>query len=252
MSLPSVQSHSSHSHHHQCKPSRSFAQLLPLHFSVNVMASLENLSSGSNYHFISPVKKNGKRKLVDSSANIYIEDKSSSDAKYYRCQRNRNELCAGRGILRAGYFEVTRNHSVHIGDGVRAETQKMRSRLYKASVENKYAPPSAIIQEVTSGLSAEAIVSLPSELAMKRDVQRARNKLHGETKAAKSLRELVVPDCVKLTRKGDPFLWHDSYDDDTSLSRIVVFTTRNFLEVLEFCKICVCEQAHYVIYALQL
>ena len=101
------------------------------------MASLESLSSGSNYHFISPVKKNGKRKLVDSSDNVYIEDKSSSEAKYYRCQRNRNELCAGRGILRAGYFEVTRNHSVHVGDGVRAETQKMRSRLYKVSVENK-------------------------------------------------------------------------------------------------------------------
>ena len=133
------------------------------------------------------MKKNGKRKLVGSADSIYVEDKSSSDTKYYRCQRNRNENCEGRGILRGGYFEVTRNHSVHIGDHVRAETQKMRSRLYKVSVENKYAPPSAIIQEVTSGLSQEAIVSLPSELAMKRDVQRARNKLHGATRGAKSL-----------------------------------------------------------------
>ena len=196
------------------------------------MASVENVPSGNNYNFISPVKKNGKRKLVDSAENIYIEDKCSSDAKYYRCQRNRNENCAGRGILRGGYFEVTRNHSVHIGDSVRAETQKMRRKLHKVSVENKYAPPSAIVQEVTSCLSEEAIVALPSELALKRDVQRARKKLHGANKGAKSLGELIVPDCVKLTRKGEQFLWHDSYDDDTTLSRIIVFTTRNFLEVL--------------------
>ena len=210
------------------------------HFSVQTLLCYRKLAmassavipaTGSSHYFISPVKKNGKRKLVDSDRNIYVEDKSAPDVKYFRCHRNRSECCQGRGILREGLFEITRTHSSHVGNGVKAEAIEIRSKLHKLSIQNKYAPPSAIVQEVASELSQEAVVTLPSNMALKRDVQRARRLAFGVHTGAKTMNELIVPEAVKFTKRGDEFLWYDSYCDDVNLPRIIIFAIKDFLEV---------------------
>ena len=106
----------------------------------------------------------------------------------------------------------------------------MQHAINKAAKET-HNSPQVIKAEATANISAVTAIHLPSPESLKRNIRRLRQEDGPAAQMPANLRELVVPENLQVTSKGDRFLLHDS-GPDSAPNRFLIFGTERLLDLL--------------------
>nr|XP_033788082.1 uncharacterized protein LOC117354520 isoform X1 [Geotrypetes seraphini] len=158
----------------------------------------------------------------------YRCDRSNADgSSSWRCVR-RN--CVGRRkrLLDGSSLAITAH--VHAPDNAKIAAEKMMADIRQLAV-NTVEKPRQIIHGTTTGSSLEAAKLLPSYTSIQRTIQRKRKRGNMSMGNPRSVQEILIPDHLKVTMRGEHFLLWDSGESDEN--RIFIFSTQANINILE-------------------
>ena len=138
------------------------------HFSPNLCS--DNIEEQEN-NIIYFQSTKGKRKS-SVKGYVYQQDKTVGQTAYWKCEKR--EECNGRLILTDGYVKKEKRHN-HAPDTSAAKIQRSMSAM-KESVKNGRECTSSIINRHMEEIQKEFRPYFPTEVSMKRTLQRHRRK----------------------------------------------------------------------------
>ena len=121
--------------------------------------------------------------------------------------------------------EVTGKHD-HVLIPAKIEMKQSLSEVRRRSSQSRDTPR-LIIQETQATLSEEAVAELPSYSSVQRIIQRKRKHDNVPIPNPATLRKINVPEELRRALRGDVFLMHDCWPDDTD--RFLIFATQENL-----------------------
>jgi hypothetical protein len=94
--------------------------------------------------------------------------------------------------------------------------------------------PSAILTKAQEAISEEALLTMSNREAFRKFINRKRNKQYNMHKGlkAKCIEDLVVPESLQKTIRGDNFYFKDSGRSTKDKNRVILFSTKENLEKL--------------------
>lgn len=105
----------------------------------------------------------------------------------------------------------------------------MKGALKRAAKDSHLAPK-LLVADCLSTASQHTVAALPPISALKRNIHNARRGEAKYPKLPKHRKDLVIPDVLLHTQKGEDFLLHDSGHGDAD--RILIFGKHNNLSLL--------------------
>lgn len=165
---------------------------------------------------------------------FYNRDKNVKEGIAWRCAKRG---CKGR-IKTGVEYENGTEPTVLNGHEHPAEPEAVAAKKSVQKMKEKAkageASTRSIIQAELSQSSQEAIASIGSRANLTRRLNYSRNVVFRGWKLPATIREVIIPEELKQTLKGARFLLHDSFDSDdgTEETRIFIFGTHEFLDVL--------------------
>ncbi|XP_018495850.2 uncharacterized protein LOC100900068 [Galendromus occidentalis] len=163
---------------------------------------------------------------------VFRKDRSTLDKTTWRCEE---ETCRARISTADGTHSDPPEH-MHAPDSVGIDVRERLDCLRKSAVQKTYAKSTALVAAAVSEVSSRSTLgSLPRPDLLRRQVLRARKREYSPMHPTNPLRreDLVIPDFLKMTTKGDPFLLYDSGEGDCE--RMIIFATPDNLELLKTC-----------------
>ncbi|KAH7699626.1 hypothetical protein AAVH_33268, partial [Aphelenchoides avenae] len=115
----------------------------------------------------------------------------------------------------------TETKHTHVADPHSPEKRRRRSVLKEAAAANRATPSMSLAADAHEGLADDAIQTFASQRALQQAVHYVR-KIKGAADADKSPAELILPDEMTKTIRGDRFLFADT-EHDPEKPRIIVF-----------------------------
>ena len=153
--------------------------------------------------------------------------KSDPTVDFYVCERKRKDHCSGRLHLRGNTVLKSSEHN-HAPDACRQNVLKVVDSI-KRQASTTEETTMMIIASQCTGVSEVTAASLPTERALKRQIQRTRNRNGRVPPLPASLEDLNIPDDYKTFDDGELFLLHDS---GPGSQRILIFSTHENLMLL--------------------
>jgi hypothetical protein len=169
----------------------------------------------------------GKQQLLYEGYR-YRRDKVNQDgSSSWRCVKRE---CAGRLKKKTDGTLQTSTEHMHAPDTAKNESEKIKATI-RERAENGVEKPRQIIVNSTAGVSLEAAHLLPSYSASQRTVERKRKRPDVNNPRPHSVKDIILPDTMKVTTRSENFLLWDSGDQDTN--RMFMFGTAANLQLLE-------------------
>ncbi|CAH1108325.1 unnamed protein product [Psylliodes chrysocephalus] len=170
-------------------------------------------------------------KMLLYNGHTHSREKISGEKGIWKCFLYHKWRCTGR-IHTIGDEIVKSTENNHVSDSADAEVRRAIKKM-KVLAEQSGSTTHQIIAKVSEDLSSSAAVRLPQVSAMKRTIQRKKEKTKGIPAISNSLLQLVIPQEYTLTSSGQLFLM---YDSGPSEDRILVFTTARNLDYMLECE----------------
>ncbi|CAG7729356.1 unnamed protein product [Allacma fusca] len=148
--------------------------------------------------------------------------------KVWECCFRKSRLCVGKYVSRSGEVIETRgthNHSSSLSDN---EAFQVVAAI-KDRASRSHVTPANIVADALSARTDHVITSLPLERTLTRLVRKVRHREDLNEPRPLSLVDLVIPDRLKVTQSGEPFLLSDS---GPGPQRILLFSTKHDLSIL--------------------
>ena len=158
----------------------------------------------------------------------YRRDRCNADgSSSWRCVRRD---CVGRRkkLSDRSLVEVTAH--IHAPDNAKNDAERVKTDIRQRAVNTVERPRQTILQ-TTTGTSLEASQYLPGYSSLQRTVNRKRKRENLALPNLRSVQEIQIPDQLKVTTRGDSFLFWDSGEDDPQ--RLFVFCTDRNIDTLE-------------------
>ncbi|KFD46117.1 hypothetical protein M514_13012 [Trichuris suis] len=163
-------------------------------------------------------------------------------------RRSRYWLCAERKVCNPHcttnqdlenitiIHDGTRDHQHNAG--VEGQVRKTVNSLKRLAQDEPNATPSQILRRTVTGVHVqEVLLMLPKRNSLKRIVNRVQNR--NRPPNPKSMRGIDLPLQYTVTKRGEPFLMHDSGSEDEE--RIVIFSTEENVAYLSASSTLFCD-----------
>ncbi|KAM7308638.1 hypothetical protein ISCGN_012272 [Ixodes scapularis] len=180
----------------------------------------------------------GKPKLCFGGY-AYIVDKRVNDRFYWKCEQYGE--CGGRAVtvgdssIGNHVLQSSKEHN-HLPDSTRSDVLQARSEIKKKALQTTSAPIQ-IVQQVSSGLNAEAQQVLPNGDVLRKVISRKRSSLFPPEPT--SLTSLVVEDPFRKIDGQREFLQYD--DTSPHGTRVLIFATSESLGHLSQATTILCD-----------
>jgi len=158
----------------------------------------------------------------------YRRDRCNADgSSSWRCVRRD---CVGRRKKLSDGSSVEVTVHIHAPDNAKNDAERVKADIRQRAV-NTVERPRQIILQTTTGTSLEASQYLPAYSSLQRTVNRKRKRENLALPNLRSVQEIQIPDQLKVTTRGDSFLFWDSGEDDPQ--RLFVFCTDRNIDTVE-------------------
>ena len=138
--------------------------------------------------------------------------------------------CVGQRKKHSDGFSVEVTAHIHATDNAKNDAECVKAAIQQRAV-NMVEWPRQIILQTTTGSSLEASQYLPAYSSLQRTINGKRKRENLTIQNPHSVHEIQIPDQLKVTTRGDSFLFWDSGEDDPQ--RLFVFCTDRNIDTLE-------------------
>ena len=158
---------------------------------------------------------------------IYRFDKLVSGGREsWRCPR---KTCKGRMSVTADGQMLEQQGRDHVVNPGIVEAKVAISEIRQIAVNSRDLPR-VLVQQGQATITNEALAEMPQYNALQRSIQR-KSKVNGHPIAnPRTVQQILIPNALKQTLRGDTFLLHDSGANDPD--RFLIFGTERNLDML--------------------
>ena len=176
-------------------------------------------------------KTNKKHDMVHFGGYSYRKDRERKNHVTWRCAQ---AGCKGRASTPVQYGagiepEVTQGHS-HAPDPAKLSILKAKEEVVGRALTT-HAPPRRLVQDALQGATDEVTARVGSAPFLRQAINRARRASAGHPRAPSSAQAMVIPDSLKSTHLGDPFVLSEAVPGCPH--RAVIFGTEESVAWLE-------------------
>jgi len=170
----------------------------------------------------------------------HIFERNSEDTngkKYWRCSNYYTTKCNARiHTLNGSILKKLKDHN-HAANAAEVESKKNMQILRGQSKISNIGSTQEILTNVMSTVSPAASFYMPLKRSMQRSIRKLRQKESDSYEPIPLvLKDLIIPEKYKFTKKGDLFLIKDTGADDPCIkNRIILYGTNENIKTLSRC-----------------
>ena len=183
---------------------------------------------------IERIKSERNKDKATTHGYIYTLNRVANGIEYWVCEKRGS--CKARihtsnnDIIKPhNSSEIYCQHS-HSPDMSRVEMLRGYNNL-KEVAKNSETSTRNLLANSVQNMSAESIVKLPKLASVKRTIRNCKSTAEEYFGNPSCCAEVIIPNTLKFSHKGDNFLLFDSGEGD--VHRLILFGTPNFLSILK-------------------
>jgi hypothetical protein len=155
------------------------------------------------------------------------------DRLVWRCVKDR---CKGRARYDDGIYTVYQEHMCQAPDPDEIE-KALYNHEIKKNAQESHDPPRLIIHNARLKISLDAAINIPQYTASQRSILRARKDNDVPTEP-KTFADIIIPPNYQVNSTDQQFLLYDNNDNQR---RILIFATKQHLDLLNDCESWHCD-----------